>query len=216
MPHHHNNIVLPERELILMLLPKNGTTSIKASILETYGYRVPDHRETLPGMILSLLHNHPRFHFVTNQEIVDRYEHYTIFAVVRDPIERLESVYVDKGNLFEEIERVVPWERYVEAVCRREDIHADIHVRSQWYQLQWEAHLLPNRVIHLHHLRHFWPEFAERFDLAPLPELNKTQTDNGERRDRHNRRVEVEWTDELREKVYKRYFKDYLCWDFRR
>ena len=214
MPHHHNNIILPERKLILMLLPKNGTTSIKASLLETYGYPVPDQREILPGTELSLLHNHPKFHFVTNQEIQNGLEDYTILTVVRNPFERVESVYVDKANIFEEVSEVIPWETHVTAICRRIDAHCDIHVRSQWYQLQWEAHLLPNMVIHLHQLKDFWPAFAERFDLAPLPVLNVTADENGDRYDRLDRKVSVEWTPELREMMRKRYYTDFLCWDF--
>jgi hypothetical protein len=202
MPHLHNNVLLADRKLIFMFVPKTGTTSIKAAILRTYGYRVPDEKETLPGTELKLLHNHPVFNWLSNEDIWHGYRDHTIVAFVRDPITRLISFYKDKGDYFNNVKSLNDFIFYV---TKTDDLTADPHLKSQCFLLASmidRTKLLPNLIGRFETINYGWTLLAKRFDLAPLPHLNVTVN------------AEFEISDEAQQKIIQRYAYDYLYFDF--
>jgi hypothetical protein len=188
-----------------MFIPKTGSCSVKAAILQTYGYRVPKVAELLPRTKLRLISNHPGFHFITNEQIQNNYSNHTIVTFVRDPVERLVSVYKDKGSA-PVGRRGLTFNDFINQVFITIDTAVERHIKSQTFLLQhshiYPGRLLPNLIGYYDTLQYGWRILMQEFNLAPLPHINKSP------------QQEIEISDATKEKIIKRYAEDYCYFDF--
>jgi len=192
MPTDFNNIVLHEEKVVLFLLPKAANSSIKAALLSRMGYRVPALDEQVGA--LSLLHNHPAFHFVTPEEVYKHYMSYSRILIYRDPLLRVESYWRDMNDPSTDKYRPgVDFSMFIELVCRPDE-EANIHFKSATYLSSYRGKLLANEIARI-------PtglENISNFLGLDLQKLNQS-----------DRSVVAPWTEELRARIRERFAKDY-------
>ena len=120
-----NNVLLHDRKLAFMCIPKAGNTSIKLALMEWYGLRGDPHRVFKCCEV-------PKGYFA--------------IAFVRHPYSRLLSCYADKilKNWMPSLDRFgmsegMGLQDFIDAVCATPDKVATgsgQHFRSQYYDLQ--------------------------------------------------------------------------------
>lgn len=150
-----NNAVIYDRRLVCMFICKAGNTSIKRALADALDLPTADHAP-------EPLRPHRRFdlHCPTPNKM-DAYalreQGFTVFAVVRNPLARLASCYVDKvrGRLHgpfrrkygDEVRKGMSFDEWVRFVARTPDGKSDQHFRSMAWDLLTEAdEVIPENV----------------------------------------------------------------------
>lgn len=154
-----NHIILHDHKLAFLLPAKTGQTSIKAALMQALGIE-------WGGDAPMLVHRPEHFTYLHQREIA-RYP-YLKFCVVRNPWDRLASCWRDK------YQDSRTWREFVLMVCKIEDAKADIHWRSQWYDLSCEGVFVPDRRLRFERLDQEWAfvcSAVKTLDLPPLPRL---------------------------------------------
>lgn len=143
-----------------------------------------------------------------------------LFTFVRNPFERLYSCWKSKYitdqttykkqysdfqyYLFGWFKKKTSFEQFATRVCALPDWASDIHFVSQHYLLyESNSHTL-DFVGRFEHIATEFKPIQQRFNLFPLPHLNKSQDSQEEWKDAY--------TPELVELVYERYKNDCDTW----
>lgn len=191
-----NNILIPEHKIAVFCITKAANTSIKMSFLEALG---------LPA---DNPHGLGVFQYAS-KEGIDSLDGWFSFAFVRNPYDRVVSLWADKCR-----EKVHPlfahrgmngykeFGDFVKALCRRKDF--DIHWVSYAETLMIKGYLVPEYLFKYENLINDWKVvqlMCEKRDLIvpALPFINKSI---------HNP-WEDYYTPELKALIYARYEKDF-------
>jgi hypothetical protein len=199
-------IVLDDRQLVYIHMPKSACTSIKATIGRSYGIGIED------GNLLA----DRRWHTET-RVLPTSLKHYHRFTFVRDPFSRLVSCYADKVLFRRQgghqtylasptcpLRTDISFAGFVRAVFKIPDRLADHHIKSQYAISHYRGRLLADSVGYLENMERDWADLASRFDLKPKIELHRSAKLRGIHKDYHSI-----YTLELAELVYRRYRRDF-------
>lgn len=162
----HNNIVIPDIDLIFMLIPKSATQSLR-SVADSF---------RLPYQFRSKK-------FV--QVIADRYMK---ISIVRNPFERLVSCWkqktIDKYHRTWELygfKQGMPFSEFVSNLVNIPYSYADKHFRPMYMDLlDDDDNLIPDIVLRFEELPKGWNELSEaleerrNFKMPLLPHKNGT------------------------------------------
>jgi hypothetical protein len=165
-PHNGDgeNLVLSDRRVIIVPIGKCASQTLKQLVMDAY---------SIPPSDL--------YKFKVSKEWVAQRKRdlgYFIFAVVRNPFDRLVSCYLDKTQrtfykgmrLIRGMSKGMPFERFVRIIGRVPDVHqlCDGHFRSQTDHLFTnDGVLLPDKVLRCEELEEQWPLYA---DFMRFPE----------------------------------------------
>ena len=160
---HPELIVNQEKQYAYLVNSKAACTSIKKAIINDLGYSIEDGE------------NPHHFNFKNGERVFEsnNLKGYKIFTVVREPIKRIESLYLNKFKQFDVIEAQgfyyqgylgnkfplnLSYEDFVKIVCDIPDYYADRHFVSQTYLID-KAKKMFNTPIDFYQL-----EDAQSFD----------------------------------------------------
>ncbi|MBQ3558755.1 MAG: sulfotransferase family 2 domain-containing protein [Agathobacter sp.] len=141
-------------------------------------------------------------------------ETYYKFTFVRNPFSRLYSCYMNKvynkeKTMFSHyclgyLGKDEGFKMFVKKVCSIPDEWADRHFSSQYFQVYLDGRCRCDYVGKIENLSTEWSAIKEEYNLMDLPKLNTSNTSK--------------WKDsydsEMVELVYKRFQKDFECFDY--
>ena len=182
-------LILPNEQLIFFLSAKCDSTSVRRMALDGLGYRGPKEQDPLCSGLK----------YLKGPEDVLDYPDYVKVAVVRNPWDRLVSLYYDKvrrvlyrGLATLGVKKSMSFADFALYVCSIPDDETDPHLRSQTY-FAFDAlgNFLPEAVCRAESLEEDWERLRERVALReedsgkpalvrllpPLQRLNKGGTD---------------------------------------
>lgn len=186
-------IIIKDLNLAYIPIPKVAHTSIKRVIA-----KIPEH-------VRVKVHRLP-FEQVPLAELDT--ERYFTFGFVRNPLERLVSLYERNvneeypqhlfyryGNTFK---HKMPFPDFLEQVCKIPDARADKHFRSQHWFMEREGKLVCQFLGKVERFQNDWNELNRRFPLGEIARFN------------HSSKSETSsyYTPELFEMATKRYERD--------
>jgi len=193
-------IILDEKEVVFASVAKSACSSIKTSI---YG--------TPPEGIL--IHQHTSH--LSHRRIPKNKASYFVFAIVRDPYERLASCYRAKFNhedeskfmfsnyLFGYLRNDDSFEEFVRKVSKIPDILCDRHFKSQ-NKMVFAYGTKVDFIGKFENLSSDFEKIRERFDFEELPILNKSS----------GKSADDLFSDETRALASKRYEKDFELFEY--
>ncbi|MED5268544.1 MAG: sulfotransferase family 2 domain-containing protein [Candidatus Thermoplasmatota archaeon] len=188
-------IILDEKEVVFASVAKSACSSIKTSI---YG--------TPPEGIL--IHQHTSH--LSHRRIPKEKASYFVFAIVRDPYERLASCYRAKFHhedeskfmfsnyLFGYLKNDDSFEEFVRKVSKIPDALSDRHFKAQ-NQMVFAYGTKVDFIGKFENLTSDFEKIRERFDFEELPILNKSS----------GKSADDLFSDETRALASKRYEKDF-------
>ncbi|MDF1695708.1 MAG: sulfotransferase family protein [Saprospiraceae bacterium] len=210
-----NNILIQEYKSIFIILPKNACSSIKSHIIKLLGF------EKGPNYPIDV--HDPKIYpypFVKKEELQNEYSDYLRFCISRNPWDRLVSCYKDKIRaadyqaegytngvaipLLNNSSRFfggMSFKQFVEVVATIPDSEAEHHFTSQLYQITDSfGQLLVNYIGRLETLKNDLDSIScqSGIPISQFPHIRKTKAST----------YQEYYTDELIEKVRKRYSAD--------
>ena len=193
-------IILDEKEVVFASVAKSACSSIKTSI---YG--------TPPEGIL--IHQHTSH--LSHRRIPKNKASYFVFAIVRDPHERLascsrakfnhedESKFMFSNYLFGYLRNDDSFEEFVRKVSKIPDILCDRHFKSQ-NKMVFAYGTKVDFIGKFENLSSDFEKIRERFDFEELPILNKSS----------GKSADDLFSDETRALASKRYEKDFELFEY--
>lgn len=202
-----NVIVAPSFRLIYIILPKCACTTIKAHLCNldpNIPLAIDGDAKNLRGTFRAVTRQ------VSMRTLHNRFQGYTIFTFLRDPMDRLVSLYRDKvaRDLYPAYKKYgltagMPFCRFVESICAIPDSKADDHFRSQYSMITYNSELLPNFIGTVENLDHGLSFFLSQFQ----PHNNENRMFHFNRK--HSIGGEIMATEDLKATVRERYAADY-------
>ena len=170
-----NHIVVHQHKLVFLLPPKVANSSVKTAILNATGQKVPIKQQQRH------VHRHKFFKYVSTADTA-KLKGYLKVGFVRNPWDRLVSLYVDKIQLRHtglplkrmKLNHESTFTEFVHAVCAIPDKDADIHFQSQWHQLSHNGHLVSDLLIYFESINYGWGRLQDRVATLKLPDLPVT------------------------------------------
>ena len=220
-------IALHEHNAYIVLMPKCACSSLIAVAVDILGFDLPE-GAWKPGVFRS-----DKFDEVIDVEVrnaaklkvtlMDALEGYWGFTVVRNPYDRLVSCFSEKirpdgvSHLFKDgVSHVLQgygtfrggmsFPEFAEQILKIDNSNADQHFRSQSSMIVDEkGEIIVDKICRFESLDQDIQEVAEHLGLDfKVPQLNKSK----------RREWESYYTDDLREKVYKRYEQDFKMFGY--
>jgi len=150
-----NTIVVPELRVAFFTIAKNANTSVKRIFLDGL------------GRYNQRASNHPTqgLRFMTTRDIVKN--GFKTFVVCRNPWDRIYSCWKNKimlkphRRIMEEhsIGPRIPFSEFVEIISKIPDDEADLHFRSQTYELFHKGEFVPEVILRFEQLSEDWTKF---------------------------------------------------------
>ncbi len=163
-------IKLDSLKLVYVPIPKVANHSIKKVLAQKVGMRgkLSAHKYDWNYVALNTLSAIP----------------YYSFSMVRNPLDRLVSCYVQKlemkqaSTLFwkygNQLKKGISFYEFANFVCKTPDSIADRHFKSQHCFLFYNNQLVVDYVGRFENLEEDWGKIAERFELESLSHVNKS------------------------------------------
>ena len=193
-------IILDEKEVVFASVAKSACSSIKTSIYGTPPEGIQIHQHT----------SH-----LSHRRIPKKKSSYFVFAIVRDPYERLASCYRAKFNkadeskfmfsnyLFGYLKNDYSFEEFVRKVSKIPDILCDRHFKAQ-NKIVFASGKKVDFIGKFENLPMDFEEIRKRYDFAELPILNKSS----------GKSAADLFSDETRALASKRYEKDFELFEY--
>lgn len=203
--------VIDELAVAYIQIPKVASRSIRTALTR---YLVGDAgAEEDDAALVDRFENRFSSH-MDHSRIADLSKRYFIFAIVRNPYDRIVSCYKNKVVNNQKTERAYIFEKYglvrgasledfVTFVCNVPDKYADRHFRSQAWFLSWQGKLLPSYVGRLENLVYDWEEIYSRSGIKAPPVLNSTKN-----------QAALSLSPALKERIYARYRDDFTLFGY--
>ena len=206
--------VLPEQKLAIIKHRKVASRSVKTAIiryiLEQKGELV---LEILPLELKNKI-DAEYSHYLSTKTLYEMRKDYFIVTIVRNPLARLFSCYVDKVMNYREkgkknilsfygIHFDMSFDDFVRRIAEIPDPQSNTHFRSMHPFLMHNGERVPHKVICLEQIDSQWSEIQDRFPGLPdLPKKNISISAS------KKKTFHTAYTRELAEIAYKRYFDD--------
>lgn len=197
------SILIPELKIVYTPIPKAANRSIKHALAETMQikYQLSSHKAN--------------WQFIDVNQLP--YEDYFHFTVVRNPIERLQSCYLQKfhhphrrpNRIFWKYGRAIrtnmSFQDFVEFVIQTPDQYSDRHFKSQYLLLGQDISTYDN-IIKIENIEDEWRKLRSKFNLPSLTHQNKAIKQN----------AKLILKDNLVSKLHLRYKEDYNILGYKR
>lgn len=195
---HHSYIpteylILDEKKLIYIPIPKVACTSIKLALFSEPENGTRDYKQY---MEIHSLSGKSSFYTLTKQQ-----KKYYIFAFVRNPLDRLVSCYEDKvrsetqhngkyffntnyNNVFikrmygDKFRKEMTFDEFVGLVSKIPDAFSDGHFKSQASMLYRRGIKNPDYIGKFENLANDWQVLRKQYDCGFIEESNSTKHDN--------------------------------------
>ena len=148
---HPELIINHKKKYAYLVNSKAACTSIKQSIIRDLGYSIKDSE------------NPHHFQLKPNERIFTpkNLKNYNIFTVVREPVKRIESLYLNKFKQFETIEKEgfyyqrymggifslnISFRQFVDTIVEIPDYYSDRHFVSQNYLINKSEKMFGSKV----------------------------------------------------------------------
>lgn len=156
-----NNVLIPEHRLAFMAIPRCGNTALKSALAAALGRR-------------GYVHDPAIFETGDKRTCARlRAEGWLVFAVVRDPMQRLVSCWRGKvaGPVLHSGFRRYAWARagmafddFAWQVCHTPDARAEQHFRSQAAELLLDGRQVPELLLRFERLEQGWARLQVRVE----------------------------------------------------
>ncbi len=199
--------------LVFINIPKTGTTSMRRVLAGKYLQEAPED----PSLAL-------RAWWVRKSaqpRLLNRDDIFS-FAVVRNPYQRLVSLYTPgyrpwyhiksafyflwdrlKYGLRQRANYDRSFVRFATLVCSIKDEASDAHFKGQSAQLLYDGKIVATKILKFENLQDDFEPIRARYELSPLPKLNTSV----------GKKNYYDYYDEaLAERVYQRYQRDFELW----
>lgn len=202
--HHHREsyTILPlhEYKLCFVLHQKSANTYVKTLIKKAQGKKFIDKR------ILNW-----DWEFLYPWEIPEDY--YTV-SIVRDPVERVKSLYADKflgKGVAKDLADIgyrhdMSFEEYTTLVCNQADRVIEKHLRQQTFSMYHNGKRIVDKIFKVETVD--WDNFAENIFEKTGLYLDTSEAPVNQGKDRNKQKVEKMMTPEILDKLLIRYQDD--------
>ena len=174
-------------------IPKCGNTSVKYALLEKVNIANSDHSDTQQWV-----HNLDIAEYISRETAKKNGN--ANFATIRNPYERVKSLYKDFGirradtKIMKDVEshRLKDLDYFLEHYIKQSTDANNIHLRSLSYFLVKDGNVLIDNVIDINNINNFLSKY-----YITVPVLNTTQD------------LDIEFTDKQKQIIYSRYHQDF-------
>ena len=212
-----NIIVLKEHNIAYVRIPKVANSSIKF-VLAHRMLDVPEDKPIKGTTKDAYWRKAEKADLVGYQDFRKHYKDFFCFSFVRNPFDRLMACYnnkiIENPSLTGAMEEMgltlgMPFEEFVNIVAKTPDGKSDVHLRSQAGMLaRRDDSIFPQFIGYLEKMGEDWARLKDVMTERGLKPFGDLPSINVRRSDKKDD-VKTFYTDELREKVFKRYERDF-------
>ncbi len=196
-----------DKKLVYVVNSKVACSSIKKCIMESDGI-------VIPSEYYSEIHRLSKKIGYRKMAINKNQKNYFYFSFVRNPIERIASLYINKFLAHEKIERTgfeyknylngileqdMSFDEFVRMIVKIPDKYADRHFKSQYFLLFKESKKM-DYVGKLENINEDFNFLVENYNLLPLSRINSSGGKSSY--------LDL-YSQELIDLIYKRYIQDF-------